>query len=223
VAEGHLALERGLRPDLANRPKERRLGQGIESFRLRHGAASIMLGNGMKPLTLVHREDAAHPPRHAVSVDLRITADAIEAAFQVRGSGTHVNPALSREVSQWGLWDWDVVELFVAPGGAANPLPYYEFQVSPLGQYFELEIFSPRKLQNRNFVSGLERSATKTPDGWQAWLKIPRDSLPSSPAPVIGGVFAILGTPGAREYWSLFQSPTEHPDFHLPEQFQMLK
>jgi hypothetical protein len=146
----------------------------------------------------------------------------LRADFEVRGP-VRANPELPVGESQWGLWDWDVVEVFVAPGGLARRLPYYEFQASPLGQHFELEVLEPRRRVNRDFRSGLRAGATQFPGGWRAWLEIPLAALGYTGMPLIGGCFSITGPTGGREYRSLFQAPTAHPDFHLPDQFQLFK
>src|SRR5438105_4220775 len=68
------------------------------------------------------------------------------------------NPSLSGD--GWGLWDRDVVELFVSDSSiasvagrspASTGLPYYEFVLSPLGQVFQLKIHEPRKKFDRDF------------------------------------------------------------------------
>jgi hypothetical protein len=159
-----------------------------------------------------------------VDVDIRLKGTLLSALFRVQSdTPSEINPALPTGSSQWGLWDWDVVELFVscAPGG----LPYYEFQVSPLGQHFELEIFEPRKRFNRDYRSGLDCVARATgPGRWEGELSIPLERLGwnGDPAAVTGNAFAILGPKGARTYWSLFLEPQEKPDFHLPHAFRAL-
>ena len=140
----------------------------------------------MRPLTLIHQETAPGatarpgPAVHAVSVELSIQAGGagpsavLRAEFVIEGP-THTNPALPLGSPQWGLWEWDVVEVFVASttASASGPTltPYYEYQVSPLGQHFELEILKPRVATNRaHRTNGLRPTATKTPTGWRACL-----------------------------------------------------
>jgi hypothetical protein len=184
----------------------------------------------MKPaktkLQLVH--PAARPERIEIEFEARLRGDRLEAVFDVRAPALHANPQLGRDASQWGLWDWDVVELFLAtePGPAAR---YFEFQVSPLGQFFELEIFEPRKRFNRDFRSGFGHGVELQADGWgdehwQARMSIPLKTLGwrGNPADLRGNAFAILGEPSARTYWSLFLEPQQTPDFHLPDRFRPL-
>lgn len=161
-----------------------------------------------------------------MGVELSLRGSLLVARFVVRsGHSPYVNPSLAVGTSQWGLWDWDVVELFVSCGGGASRTPYYEFQVSPLGQQFELEVFEPRKRTNRDFRSGLVCSARISKGmGWEGELSVPLDRLGwnGDSSTVFGNAFAILGGPGAKTYWSLFLGPQQTPDFHLPQEFHPL-
>jgi hypothetical protein len=176
----------------------------------------------LKALQLVNPDVA--PPNQGVSVDVRREGPLLTASFRVEsGVAITANPALPVGESQWGLWEWDVVELFVScdPGR----LPYYEFQVSPLGQRFELEIFEPRKRFNRDFRSGFESSARRLSEtSWEAEMRIPLDQLgwDRKGASLAGNAYAILGPAAARTYWSLFLGPQAKPDFHLPQQFHKI-
>lgn len=156
-----------------------------------------------------------------VAVAFEIADGRLGAKFQVRGVPVHANPTIEKGVSHWGLWDWDVVELFVSASG--DPDHYFEFQVSPLGQYFELEVHEPRVRVNRDYRSGVTVAARQLGrDSWDAELWVPLDSLGSRKGQPIdvkqlrGNAFAIL----SKTYWSLHLPPQEKPDFHLPQYFK---
>lgn len=176
----------------------------------------------MKAFQLVHPESAAHATR--VDAAIHLEGSRLSARFQVRSARPiSCNPDLPLNQPQWGLWDWDVVELFVSctPGR----LPYYEFQVSPLGQHFELEIHEPRKRFNRDFRSGFSYAARRlSATDWDAEMCVSLDRLGwnGDPASVTGNSFAVLGPREARTYWSLFEEQQLKPDFHLPERFHPL-
>ena len=178
----------------------------------------------MTPLRLVHAE-AGGDAQARVEFAVGVEGDQLVARFRVSGARpAHVNPALAAEGPQWGLWDWDVVELFVSPGG---PAPYYEFQVSPLGQYFELEILEPRRRWDRAYRSGLTWDADRAGEGeWAATMRIPLRRIGITGEGALrwlrGNAFAILGAPGSRTYWSLHTPPQSVPDFHRPEHFRAL-
>jgi hypothetical protein len=147
----------------------------------------------------------------------------LRAEFRVEGPRPRVNPALPVGVSQWGLWDWDVVEVFVSAGQANTP--YLELQLSPLGQHVELLIHEPRRRWDAEFRSGF-RGETRPWDGraWTARFEVPLTPLGwnGDPVRVRGNFFAILGEPERREYFSAFLPPQAQPDFHLPDRFRPL-
>lgn len=145
------------------------------------------------------------------------------AEFEVSGPSPRVNRELPGDRSVWGLWDWDVVELFVA----ANPQSssYLEVQLSPLGQWVEILIHEPRRRWDAEFRSGFRGSVTPY-DGkrWQARLEVPLFALgwDGDQRSVRGNAFAILGDEPAREHFSRFLPEQARPDFHLPEYFNVL-
>ena len=186
-----------------------------------------------------HLLNLVYPPRsvfkqvapYQVEVSTRLIEGGIlEANFQVRSDfSPYVNPKLHLEYSQWGLWEWDVVELFVSCSGDADirPLncPYYEFQLSPLGQFFELKVFEPRKKMDQSFKSGFSHSVERFEKGnWNAQMKIALEPLgwDRRPESVVGNAFAILGESPQRTYWSRYLDSQVKPDFHLPSEFMRL-
>ena len=180
----------------------------------------------MQALRLVHPEKLPGPCQVGCHAELH--EEVLIVNFDVRTSGRlSINRALSTQSAQWGLWDWDVVELFLS---VATPvpglhLPYFEFQVSPLNQYFELQILEPRKILNHDFKSGFRHEAKILPgQGWSARMEVPLTVLgwDRDPKSIVGSAFAILGQPEARSYWSQFFPPQEVPDFHLPGNFKKL-
>lgn len=176
-------------------------------------------------LKLIHPDSSPLTSQTSLQVDFRLASHVLIVNFEVRGQRpVSVNRALSNESSQWGLWDWDVVELFLSVNDDST---YYEFQVSPLGQYFELEIFEPRRRFNKEFQSGFAHSATMTSKDdtcWRAEMRIPLDKLGWNQRieSIRGGAFAILGESETRTYWSAFLQPQKTPDFHLPSYFRAL-
>lgn len=163
-----------------------------------------------------------HGPRlratQSVSVAFGSTASELLVRMEVRGFEPFVQPDLGPPGSgpHWGLWESDVVEVFIAePGGR---VPYCEYQISPLGQYFELEVLEPRKKINRDYRSGGKWSAKRVGEnGWDALFRIPWN-VTDAPT-FLGNIFAILGQGAEKRHFSLFTPPQAEPDFHLPELF----
>src|ERR1700722_13867132 len=69
---------------------------------------------------------------------------------------------------------FDVVELFVT--FSETGFPYFEFEVSPFNQTFQVKIVS-HALHQEGIDLGLVSSATMLPHGWAAELKIPLKPL----------------------------------------------
>ncbi|MBI3556580.1 MAG: hypothetical protein HY074_09980 [Deltaproteobacteria bacterium] len=176
-----------------------------------------------KPLRVVFSEPAAQGTHPEVGVSFEPPRDGLlKVRFEVRGALPRVNAALRTDKSQWGLWDWDVVELFVSANDSAI---YYEFQLSPLDQFFELEIFEPRVRINKEFVSNFVHAVEQVAaDAWKAVFKIPLAPLgwDGKMDSLRGNAFAILGPPGARSYLSLNLPKQAKPDFHLPQYFKKI-
>lgn len=95
--------------------------------------------------------------------------------------------------------------------------------MSPLGQFFELEIFKPRTDFNKSFQSGFISSVQSAENKWTATLRIPLKSLGwEKGMNLSGNAFACLGKKSERTYWSLFTPQQEKPDFHMVEHFKAL-
>jgi hypothetical protein len=172
-----------------------------------------------------------HPstlPAALVGADVRVgfalVGDRLEVEFVTRAPELRSNAAFGAEGSHWGLWDWDVVEVFVSTGGSG----YFEFQVSPLNQGFELRIFEPRKRFDRDFRCAWTHEASVSGAAgareWSARMSLPLRELgwDGDSGKLRGGAFAILGETPTRGYWSLFLPPQQKPDFHLPAEFRPL-
>jgi hypothetical protein len=179
----------------------------------------------MKRIGLRRVHPSGTHARHRVEVGFELKGGSLLADFRVEAPSIHANPAIPRGVSHWGLWEWDVVELFLSVAEGAAPLPYLEVQLSPLGQHVELLVHEPRVRWDAGFRSGFNaRVRPFDSRAWEAGIEIPLKALGWSgdPARLRGGAFAILGGPGERECFGLFLPEQEKPDFHLPEFFRKI-
>ena len=115
---------------------------------------------------------------------------------------------------------FDVVELFVT--SSETGFPYYEFEVSPFNQTFQVRIVS-RTLHQEGVDLGLVSTATIVPGGWSAELKIPLKPLgwDGDPRKIRGNFNSILGR-APRSYWSSFLPKAKTAKFHQPQFFQPL-
>jgi hypothetical protein len=115
---------------------------------------------------------------------------------------------------------FDVVELFVTFSDTG--FPYYEFEVSPYNQTFQVKIVTHTE-RYEGVELGLVSSATFVPGGWSAEMKIPLKSLgwDGDPGKIRGNLYSVLERK-PRSYWSSFLPKAEKPDFHQPKFFKPL-
>ena len=115
---------------------------------------------------------------------------------------------------------FDVVELFVA--FSETEFPYYEFEVSPFNQTFQVRIVS-HALHQEGVDLGLVSSAAIAPHGWTAELKIPLKALgwDGDPKKIRGNFYSTLER-APRSYWSSFLPKAKTANFHQPQFFQPL-
>jgi hypothetical protein len=116
---------------------------------------------------------------------------------------------------------FDVVELFVT--FSETGFPYYEFEVSPYNQTFQVRIVS-RTRHEEGVDLGLVSTATLRTGGWSADLKIPLKSLgwDGDPTKIRGNLYSVLERSPRRSYWSSFLPKAKKPDFHQPQFFKPL-
>ena len=122
-----------------------------------------------------------------------------------------------------GLWSKDVVEVFLGPSSRDD---YFEIQVSPLGQWLDLRVLSPRTAVDVDWNSNLElKVILGQKEGlWHTFLGLPWESLGAGPPTTAVTVwrlnlFRIAGPTEAREYLAWRPTFTSRPDFHVPSSF----
>lgn len=118
-------------------------------------------------------------PNAETSVAARWTAHHLYFAFRCRYSTLNVYQGEDAAQERWGLWNRDVVEVFV------NPQPervthYYEFEVSPNNQWIDLEIDKTKTpFNDPSWNSGFQH-ATRLDAANHVWtceMRIPSSSL----------------------------------------------
>lgn len=135
---------------------------------------------------------------------------------------------------EWGsggpiphLWEKDVVEVFLRPESCDD---YFEFEVSPLGQWLDLHILRPRTEVDEKWRSGLEVRTILEKDRrlWHAFLKIPFEPILKTScltAPPGEGnawrlnLYRAAGVEPRREYLAWRPTFTPEADFHVPWAF----
>ncbi|MES2640143.1 MAG: hypothetical protein V4850_11690 [Myxococcota bacterium] len=116
----------------------------------------------------------------------------------------------------WGLWDHEVVELFVL--GADDH--YTEVEFGPHGHHLLLRLEGRRNVVER--LLPVEATWSRTPDRWRVEAVLPAAVLPprSDARPWRLNAYAIHGTGAARRYLAWAPVPGEQPDFHRLEAFR---
>jgi len=105
-----------------------------------------------------------------------------------------------------GLWEYEVVELFIAGPGEQ----YLEIELGPYGHHLVLQLDGIRTVVSEGL--DLHYSARIRNHGWNGLAKIPLAWLPEGPHRI--NAYAIHGPPDARRYLCWAPVPGDHPDFH---------
>ncbi len=106
----------------------------------------------------------------------------------------------------WGLWEHEVVEVFVA----GENLEYTEIELGPFGHHLVLRLRGTRKVVQKELplVYTVVRSAGR----WRGVARVDRALLP--PGPHRMNAYAIRGRGEARRFLSWQPVPGAEPDFH---------
>ena len=111
----------------------------------------------------------------------------------------------------WGLWDFEVVELFLV--GADGR--YLEAEFGPRGHHLVLQLAGPRQIVARELPAAYE--AVIAEGRWRGEARIEGALVPWPIARV--NAFAIHGRGDARRYLAHAALPGPKPDFHQPHRF----
>ncbi len=147
--------------------------------------------------------------------------------FECNYDTLYVKPHLGTGGPIDQLWESDVVEVFLRPPGSSD---YFEFEVSPLGQWLDVHIIKPRQDVDFAWLSHLEVRVQldQHERTWSGVLKIPCGPMlrtagaerPPEPGDVWGlNLFRLAGEEPDREYLAWRPTRTVQPDFHVPPAF----
>jgi hypothetical protein len=157
-----------------------------------------------------------------VTVKFSLDGSILKAHFEVHTPTIHGQPHLGP--GQYPF-QWDVVEVFVSVSPTSGvPFPYYEIELSPYDQDFEVKIEDLKKPFTNGVQIGIEHSVMMIPQGWIGEMSIPLSNLgwDGDPSHIQGNAFAVLGQSPHRSYFSLFLPAETKPNFHRPEFFKPL-
>jgi hypothetical protein len=153
-----------------------------------------------------------------VQVQAALAGDVLTASYAVSAPSLNANKVLGP--GQYPYM-FDVVELFVT--FSETGFPYFEFEVSPFNQTFQVKIVSLTQRQE-GVDLGLVSSTTIRPGGWSAEMKIPLKALgwDGDFRKIRGNFYSILERAPKRSFWSAFLPKAAKANFHQPQFFQPL-
>lgn len=161
------------------------------------------------------------PSDSAVKVNYHLGSDHLLVEFDVITHKMYTNNKYTQESwDNWGLWDTDVVEVFIKKD--ALNLEYLELQVSPLNQKFALLIKKPREDFSKASPKFTKIESLKTDKGFRARFVIDYKDIPGEGNELFANFHACLGPTDKREYFSFNLNPEANPDFHRPEYFKSI-
>ena len=173
-----------------------------------HSSLDLWIARTWQGADVPHAERA----RLAVSRGGSGLAVAVEAPFH----GDPPPPARPGPTDR--LWEFEVVELFLAGPGPAAAVPYTEIELSPHGHHLVLRFVGVRNAIERALP--LEFAARHAGGRWHGEARVPEAYLPPRPWRV--NAYALHGAGAARRYLAAHPVPGAAPDFHRPECFAPL-
>lgn len=167
-------------------------------------------------------------PGHRTEIRSRWTPRNLYFLFVCPYETLYLRPDPSQTAETNKLWNWDVAEVFVG-ADFQNIRRYKEFQVSPQGEWVDLDIDRdlPKPEGGWQWNSGFEVKARIDPARkiWYGAMRIPIGTIDPRP-PKRGSemrinFYRIQGPPPNRKY--VAWQPTGQPSHHVPEAFGRLR
>lgn len=181
------------------------------------------------PATLFHSDFYGAPiAGHSSKVLLQWTPANLYLLFVCPYEKLHLKPAPRLDTETYELWNWDVAEVFI--GTDQNNIRHYtEFEVSPQGEWVDLDVNLDDPPHERGWVWESRCKVAARIDAaahvWYGSMRIPWSSMDPRP-PVVGNrlrinFFRCQGADPQRKYIA-WQAPGR-PSFHTPEVFGTLR
>ncbi len=166
-------------------------------------------------------------PGHRTEIRSRWTKNHLYLLFICPYETLYLKPSPSTTTETNKLWEWDVAEAFIGTD-FGNIRQYWEFQVSPQGEWVDLDIDrdKPRPEGGWRWNSGFEVKA-RLDEGRKIWygaMKIPLAAIDKrEPKPGLEmrlNLYRLQGPPPARQ--QIAWQPTGSRNYHVPEAFGRL-
>jgi len=167
-------------------------------------------------------------PGHRTEIRSRWTPRNIYFLFICPYQELHLKPHPSTTSETNELWNWDVAEVFVG-SDFQRITRYKEFEVSPQGEWVDLDIDREHPLPEGGWLwnSGFSSRARIDREHkiWYAEMRIPLHSIDTRP-PAAGlqmriNFYRCQGPEPGRKF--IAWQPTGEGSFHVPQAFGLLK
>jgi hypothetical protein len=183
---------------------------------------------GVAPILAEHDGSGNLVPGHRTEIRSRWTGRNLYFLFICPYEQLNLKPEPKTDTETNELWKWDVAEVFIG-SDFKNIRRYKEFEISPQGEWIDLDIDldAPRHEDGWVWNSGFQAAAridhaTKT---WYGFMRIPYGAVDAHPA-AAGNAFRVnfFRSQGARpNHKAIVWQPTHRPTFHVPEVFGTLR
>jgi hypothetical protein len=157
--------------------------------------------------------EAPAAPELQGALELSALGDALAVRAELRQPGAPRVPAAPPGTRVGNLWEYDVVECFLAGEGGR----YLEIEVGAAGHFLVLSFRAPRVRASSHEGLALRVERGALPGGWWAALRLPRSLLPEGIR--AGNAFAHA----AGELLAHRPVPGTFPDFHQPRAWPALR
>lgn len=180
------------------------------------------------PLVVAAQDRFGKPlPEARTEIRSLWTGDNLYFLFTAKYESMYLRPEPQLDKETFGLWDFDVVEVFIGHD-LEKPHLYKEFEVSPRGEWVDLDVDKSKKaIADWKWNSGF-RFQTRIDENKKTWhclMEIPWKSIAAA-APAAGqefrlNLYRIEGGPKERKY--ITWRAVNNPSFHTPAAFGRLK
>lgn len=167
-------------------------------------------------------------PQFRTEVRTRWTKDSLYFLFICPYEELYLKPDPKTKEETNELWDWDVAEVFIG-SDFQNIRRYKEFEVSPQGEWVDLDIdlTKPHHEGGWTWNSGFEAQARIDHEKhvWYAAMRIPFTAIDSR-TPAVGNTLRInlfLSEGPPKGHQEIMWQPSMSKTFHVPERFGLIR
>ena len=181
------------------------------------------------PAIVADHDGSGNPvPGHRTEIRSRWTGGNLYFLFVCPYQELNLKPQPKTDIETNELWKWDVAEVFIG-SDFRNIRRYKEFEISPQGEWIDLDIDldSPRHEDGWVWNSGFQAAARIDAGAkvWYGFMRIPYAAVDARPASAGNTLRAnFFRSQGARPgRKAIVWQPTHRATFHVPEVFGTLR